>query len=168
MIRYLFILIHLIVWTLKFEQFQQMHVPLSMMFSHFFYLYDSHFMQVKCLDLSLAIGYLFLISAFLLWGFVYRKERNDPLRTKPSINVNEESKLNSDEKQEILCISQVLCYCLMFKHVPFYDVVTISMHLIAPLMFSWSYFLFGTSKKILLLFSLEFYLKIYSCIPAIK
>ncbi|CAL9782679.1 unnamed protein product [Musa acuminata subsp. burmannicoides] len=64
-------------------------------------------LKVKCLDLSLAIGYLFLISAFLLWGFVYRKERTDPLRTKPSINVNEESKLNSDEKQEILCISQI-------------------------------------------------------------
>ncbi|URD77305.1 Sterol-sensing domain of SREBP cleavage-activation [Musa troglodytarum] len=64
-------------------------------------------MNVKCLDLSLAIGYLFLISAFLLWGFVYRKERTDPLRTKPSINVNEESKLNSDEKQEIHCISQI-------------------------------------------------------------
>ncbi|XP_064946929.1 uncharacterized protein LOC135597631 isoform X4 [Musa acuminata AAA Group] len=64
-------------------------------------------LKVKCLDLSLAIGYLFLISAFLLWGFVYRKERTDTLRTKPSINVNEESKLNSDEKQEILCISQI-------------------------------------------------------------
>ncbi|CAL9133900.1 unnamed protein product [Musa acuminata var. zebrina] len=64
-------------------------------------------LKVKCLDLSLAIGYLFLISAFLLRGFVYRKERTDPLRTKPSINVNEESKLNSDEKQEILCISQI-------------------------------------------------------------
>ncbi|RWV83199.1 hypothetical protein GW17_00055231 [Ensete ventricosum] len=64
-------------------------------------------MQVKCLDMSLAIGYLFLVSAFLLWGFVYRKERTDPSRTKPSINVNEESKLNSDEKQEIHCIPQI-------------------------------------------------------------
>lgn len=57
-------------------------------------------MQIKCLDFSLAIVYLFLVSAFLLWGFVYRKKRAGPSRTKTMLNVRDDKNHNSGDKKE--------------------------------------------------------------------
>ncbi|XP_038979789.1 NPC intracellular cholesterol transporter 1-like isoform X2 [Phoenix dactylifera] len=59
-------------------------------------------LKVKCLDFSLAILYLLIISAFLVWGLLHRKqERTDPSRTKPLLNVKDEYELHSVNKQEI-------------------------------------------------------------------
>ncbi|CAD5196507.1 unnamed protein product [Musa acuminata subsp. malaccensis] len=57
-------------------------------------------LKIKCLDFSLAIVYLFLVSAFLLWGFVYRKKRAGPSRTKALLNVRDDNNHNSGDKKE--------------------------------------------------------------------
>ncbi|XP_009384014.2 uncharacterized protein LOC103971663 [Musa acuminata AAA Group] len=57
-------------------------------------------LKIKCLDFSLAIVYLFLVSAFLLWGFVYRKKRAGPSRTKTLLNVRDDNNHNSGDKKE--------------------------------------------------------------------
>ncbi|XP_038974045.1 uncharacterized protein LOC120105549 isoform X3 [Phoenix dactylifera] len=58
--------------------------------------------KVKCLDVSLAILYFLLVSAFSVWCWLHRKqERTGPSRTKTLVNVMGENELLSVNKQEI-------------------------------------------------------------------
>ncbi|XP_038977617.1 uncharacterized protein LOC113463358 [Phoenix dactylifera] len=59
-------------------------------------------LKVKCLDVSLAILYFLLVSAFSVWCWLHRKqERTGPSRTKTLVNVMGENELLSVNKQEI-------------------------------------------------------------------
>ncbi|WOL10757.1 Niemann-Pick C1 protein-like [Canna indica] len=59
-------------------------------------------LKVKCLDFSLAIVYLILVSAFLLWGFLYKRKKNVPSRTKSLLKVKGESSADIPEASEVV------------------------------------------------------------------
>ncbi|XP_058098545.1 uncharacterized protein LOC131243314 isoform X2 [Magnolia sinica] len=57
-------------------------------------------LKVKCLEFSLAILYIILVSAFFGWGFLHRrKERSPSSRMKHLLNAKEESEVHSVNKQ---------------------------------------------------------------------
>ncbi|KAG9443097.1 hypothetical protein H6P81_018951 [Aristolochia fimbriata] len=59
-------------------------------------------LRVKCIELSLTILYIVLVSAFLGWGFLHRKkDREGPShRTKPLLNVRDGSELHPVSKEQ--------------------------------------------------------------------
>lgn len=47
-------------------------------------------MQAKCIEVSVAVLYVVLVSVFLGWGFLHRKkEKTSVTRTKPVVNVSD-------------------------------------------------------------------------------
>ncbi|OVA00612.1 Sterol-sensing domain [Macleaya cordata] len=58
-------------------------------------------LKVKCLDFSLAILYIVLVSTFFGWGLFHKRERRSPAsRLKPLLNVRDEGELHSVNKQK--------------------------------------------------------------------
>ncbi|XP_068639984.1 uncharacterized protein [Aristolochia californica] len=59
-------------------------------------------LHVKCIELSLTLLYIVLVSVLLGWGFLHTKrDRGGPsLRTKPLLNIRDESGLQSVNKEE--------------------------------------------------------------------
>ncbi|XP_077219940.1 uncharacterized protein LOC143854074 isoform X2 [Tasmannia lanceolata] len=64
-------------------------------------------LKVKCIELSLAILYILLVSAFFGWGLFHRTtgRRSSSSRRKPLLNVKYESELHSVNKQKDDCRS---------------------------------------------------------------
>lgn len=78
--------------------------------------------QARCIEFSLAILYIILVSMFLGWGFFHKKKQGNPAsRTKPLMNVTDDGVLNhvNMEKDEnvpmqvhakLLILTQFVCF----------------------------------------------------------
>lgn len=58
-------------------------------------------MQAKCIEVSVAVLYVVLVSLFLGWGFLHRKEGKTSVpRTKPVVNVTDAGVIRNMNRQK--------------------------------------------------------------------
>ncbi|KAJ6830561.1 Niemann-Pick C1 protein-like isoform X1 [Iris pallida] len=57
-------------------------------------------LKVKCLEISLVIVYIVLVSSLLAWGLLHRRKRGQSSRAKPSMNIKDENSLHAVNKEE--------------------------------------------------------------------
>lgn len=71
-------------------------------------------MQVKCVEFSLAIVYIVLVTAFFGWGLLHRtRERKGPSpRMKPLLNVKDEGGHSVNKQEDESHPMQVHSLCL--------------------------------------------------------
>lgn len=95
-------------------------------------------MQARCIEFSVAILYIILVSMFLGWGFFHKKKQGNPAsRTKPLMNVSDGGVLNhvNMEKDEnvpmqvhanLLILTQIIDYLLICLLVCLFDYLLIT------------------------------------------